>query len=286
MPIPNQFIYLSDEAGNWYDWVTAEWGADPFGNEQFQKLYTSRDLYGNDDGRWYVPPLYVGRLDGLVEDENGHVRIIDHKFMAQLVDPVILQLDTQTARYVWAANVAIQNGWWPEIPKGTVVRGALYNVVKKKAPKIPALTGGGSTSRSKSVDTTYEIFRATLLERGEDPRNFAEVLSYLRDEKGNRFFQLLPVHRSQRELDLVGDKLTYEYEDMARVASYTRDAGHPMLYPSPNRDCVWSCPYNTICNIANAGGDIEFYIDESMIQQKRTDLYASQLEFDQEHETV
>ena len=287
VPIPNQRIYITDEYGDYLDWVVKEWGENPYENEQFQSFYVKRDLVEQLDVSEYgivktIPPLYVGRLDGLVLDENEQIRVIDHKFMAQLVDPETLVLDAQTARYVWAANMAIENGWWPEVPQGTTVRGALYNVVRKKVPKLPViLEKTGRTSKNKSIDTTYEIFRAALIERGEDPKDFTEVLWHLRD-KGNNFFQLEKINRSDRELELVGAKLTYEYEDLARVASLTKDLNHPALYPTATRDCSWSCPFKSVCYAANAGMDTEFLIQEQMIHQKRTDLYATQLEQDLE----
>lgn len=289
VPIPNQRIYLTDENGLYEPWVEAEWGSDPHKNEQFNKLYVERGLL---EGQYYgtrietIPPLYVGRLDGLVLDDNGYVHVIDHKFMAQLVDPQSLRLDTQTARYVWAANVAIENGWWPEVPVGTTVRGALYNVVRKKVPKLPIiLERSGLTSKNKSIDTTYNIFRATLLERGENPKDFIEVLQTLRD-KGNTFFQLERIHRSQRELALVGEKLAYEYADLATTAALTKDISHPALYPNAKRDCYWSCPFVKICEAANEGIDAEFLIDETMLQQERRDLYATQVDSETPQEEV
>jgi hypothetical protein len=286
VPIPNQLIYLTDHCGEYYPWVTERWGQTPESHEEFIRLYTSRGLVNvdlNPDGTilcMTIPPLYVGRLDGLVRDRRGDIWIIDHKFMAQLVDREMLTLDTQTARYVWAATVAIKRGWWEGISPDARIRGALYNVVRKKVPKVPRVLKDGTTSKSK-IDTTYEIFRSVLVSRKENPNDFREILLNLRDG-GNKFFQLLEIERRPQELDLMGQKLGYEYEDMSRVASATRDLLHPILYPSPNRDCTWACSFKSICYVANWGGDVDHIIQATMVPQKRTDLYATQLEAEPE----
>jgi hypothetical protein len=281
VPIPNQLIYLQHPSGRWQTWVTQRWGPDPTTHAEFVSLYTSRGLvYNVGEGQIAIPPLYVGRLDGLVLDENEHVHVIDHKFMAQLVDPEMLLLDTQTARYVWAANLAIDNGWWPEVPQGTRVRGALYNVCRKKAPVVPPMTEKTQrTSAAKNIDTTYEVFKATLLDRGEDLKDYREVLLHLKT-RGNKFFQLHKIERRARELELTGERLSYEYEELARIASFTKDVLHPALYPSPTMDCRWSCSFKQICYIANWGGDVEHMIDAQMERQERRDLYATQLDED------
>jgi hypothetical protein len=206
--------------------------------------------------------------------------------MASLVDPEMLTLDAQTAKYVWAANVAIENGWWPEVPQGTVVRGALYNVVRKKAPSTPAATQKG-TSQAKNIDTTEEHYKATLIARGEDYKQYTDMLLYLRGKNSwvpqgaggsNKFFQLLPVERGERELELIGEKITYEYLDMNAIAIMSKDVMHPALYPSSTMDCRWKCSFKHICYVANYGGDVESLIEQSMVHQKRSDLYATQVE--------
>lgn len=287
VPIPGIRIYLSTEGIGedgkiwWDDWVTTEWGVNPLENPQFKKLYIDRNLYDENGGTPSIPALYIGRLDGLVLDENQHVKVVDHKLMASLVDSEYLLRDRQTARYVWAATESIRHGWWPEVAKDTPVRGALYNVVRKKAPVIPTLLAkSGTTSTAKNIDSTEEVFRATLLSRGENPKDpqFAEVLKSLRG-KGNKFFQLMAVERGEEELEMVGANMHYEYNDMARAAeSSNNDPCHPSLYATPNLNCAWDCSFRNLCYHVSIGSDVEHIIETEMRAQKRTALYATQVE--------
>ena len=275
VPIPDQLIYLTYADGCTYDWVIDEWGQKFWENEQFKKLYIERGLFDSEQGT--IPPLYVGRLDGLVRNSSGHVFVIDHKFMAALVNPEMLLIDSQMSRYIWATNEYIRQGWMDEIKPGTNVRGALYNVVRKKVPRVPPTTQSGKTSKNKNIDTTYEVFLETVKERGERPSDFVDVLLAIR-ERGNRFFQLEPVERSDEALALVGERLTWEYAEMSGTAGYSKDVMHPGLYPSPKPDCLWSCSYKSICYTANDNGDVEDVIAQTMTSQERRDLYATQLE--------
>lgn len=283
VPIPGTRIELEDiETYKPHPWVITEWGENYKENAQFKKLYVERDLcYMDDFGVHVIPALYIGRLDGLVLDENEHVKVVDHKFMASLVDSEYLLRDRQTARYVWAAGESIKNGWWPEVAKDTPVRGALYNVVRKKAPVIPTLLAkSGTTSTAKNIDSTEEVFRATLLSRGENPKDpqFAEVLKSLRG-KGNKFFQLMAVERGEEELEMVGANMHYEYNDMARAAeSSNNDPCHPSLYATPNLNCAWDCSFRNLCYHVSIGSDVEHIIETEMRAQKRTALYATQVE--------
>ena len=280
VPIPGTAIALTDDNGIYLPWVVAEWGADPTQNEQFIKLYVSRGLFKTHLDTAFIPALYIGRLDGLVEDNNGHVKVIDHKFMASLVDSEYLLRDRQTARYVWAATESIKNGWWPEVAQGTPVRGALYNVVRKKAPVIPpVLAKSGTTSVNKNIDTTAECFRATLVQRGENPEapEFKEVLHKLRNS-GTKFFQLLEVERGEEELALTGANMYYEYMDMTTAAETADKPEHPILYPSPNLNCAWDCSFKKLCYFTSIQADVEYLIEIDYIHQKRTAMYATQLE--------
>lgn len=275
VPIPGHAVELRDAFNNPYPWVIAEWGQEYWDHEQFKTLYVARGLYDSENGT--IPALYVGRLDGLVMDSNGHVWVIDHKFMAALVDPEMLLIDEQTAKYAWAANVCIENGWWPEVATGTTVRGCLYNVVRKKAPTIPKLLKNGSgLSQNKSIDTTEEVFKATILEHGFNPSDYLDILLQLR-AKGNKFFQLEKVERGEYELALVGERMAFEYRDMAEAAAISRDIMHPAMYPNPKMDCRWACAFKNICYMANYGGDAESLIKETMVPQERRDLYATQI---------
>lgn len=265
VPIIDTSIPLAKN-GEIEDWVIREWGLNFQEHPDFVSTYVNKHLF--DSETLTIPALFVGRLDGIIQDSEGYFWVIDHKFMAKAIPQEILLLDEQTSKYVWAAKEAIKYGWWNALPSDAVLRGAYYNVVVKKIPKIPELTTTGRTSKKK-LDTTQSVFTRTLLERGEDPRDFKEILESL-DGAEKKYFQRYPIFRGRDELYLIGQRLTYEYKEMARCGEQGFNLDNPLLYPTPTKDCSWECAFNSICYAANYGGDAEFTIQQSMQAHDRT----------------
>jgi len=123
----------------------------------------------------------------------------------------LLTIDEQCGMYLWGLRQLIDRDEAPEAIKGAVIKygypaGVIYNVLRKKTPTVPKQLKDGSTSRDKAIDTTEEVYRQTLVGRGQDPGEYAEILEMLR-EKGNTFFVRQVVLRNESELDEIGERI-------------------------------------------------------------------------------
>lgn len=152
----------------------------------------------------------------------------------------MLQMDEQCGMYLWGLRQLLDRGEAPQAVTDAFSEygypaGVIYNVVRKKTPVVPAQLKNGSTSRDKAIDTTYDVYLSTLIERSQDPADYAETLDVLR-EKGNTFFVRQAVHRNRGELDEIG----------ARIYQATRLIAEGHTFKTVDRSCA-QCQFFPLC---------------------------------------
>lgn len=216
------------------------------------------DFENRDGYLWFRgrPVVYQGRIDLLLEDEYGRYWVDDHKTTAQMREDTLtfLELDEQTGSYCWAIQEMM----------GVKVAGALYNELYKGVPEPPPMNKtvrlGRMYSISKSQDTSYEVYKATVSEG--DPGAYAaglydEMLDYLKAE-GNKYFRRTPVHRSPTELKNLGYTICLEAIDMLN---------DPFIYPNPTKFRCGNCVFRGPCLAQNDGSDYEWMLKEMYVQR-------------------
>lgn len=205
--------------------------------------YRFLDARGNPWEIWLV-----GRLDMLVRDWDGKLWVMDHKTSATRLDEEKLVLDDQMTVYMWAVQQILKEP----------VAGCYYNVLRKKLPSVPAvLASGKGLSKAKNIDTTYDVYYHTILDKGFDPEDYAEILDHL-SNKGNDFFQRAKVHRNQHELAMAGRMLLLEAIDMLN---------DPFIYPNQTWTCHTFCDFRPLCVAMNRNDDVD-YIKKSMYRKR------------------
>lgn len=152
----------------------------------------------------------------------------------------MLQMDEQCGMYLWGLRQVIERGEAPrEIAEAVCDHGmpvgVIYNVLRKKLPTVPKMLKDGSTSRDKAIDTTEEVYRQTIIERDQDPADYAEMLEMLR-EKGNTFFVRQSVYRNRAEIDEIGE----------RIYQATRLVSEGHRFKSVDRTCA-QCQFFPLC---------------------------------------
>jgi len=155
---------------------------------------------------------YRFKPDGLVV-LDGELWLWEDKAWKTIDQPSLkmLQMDEQCGMYLWGLRRLIHRRRVPAQVKTAVERyglpvGVIYNILRKKLPTVPKLLKDGSTSRDKAIDTTPEVYLRTLLDRGQDPADYAEMLAMLRD-KGQTFFVRQAVYRNATELEEIGRRI-------------------------------------------------------------------------------
>ena len=196
--------------------------------------------------------ILVGRFDGIAKDSIGDIWLLEHKTYYTEPAQNALLIDAQTGKYQWAAQQLIRQGAIAGIPKDAILRGAVYNGLRKKLPRKPTLLSSGKGfSKATNIDTTYEVYLQTILENNFDPNDYIDILTVLR-ARGNKFFKREYVRRTQEELKIIGNRLAMEYKEMARPDL--------PIYPSPTRECPAQCQYFDLCLLEQTGGDNSFLI--------------------------
>lgn len=184
---------------------------------------------------------YRFKPDGLVV-KDGELWLWEDKAWKTIdrASMKMLQMDEQCGMYLWGLRQLVDRG---EAPREVMdafgeyghPAGVIYNVLRKKLPTVPALLKNGTTSRDKATDTTAEVYRQTLIERGQDLDEYAEMLTLL-EEKGNTFFVRQPVYRNASELAEIGE----------RIYQATRLVSEGHTFKSVDRTCA-QCQFFPLC---------------------------------------
>lgn len=165
---------------------------------------------------------------------RGYTWIVDHKFLANLVEEDSLEMDDQMTTYLWLLDKH-------QIPWA----GALYNVIRKKAPAPPKRLVSGLYSCDKTQLTTPELFRVTVNAAGQKVKTNPKYLEYYKhlQNRPNPFLQRHFVSRTHDELIYFEQELLEELKDMVRVKIY---------YRNTSRDCT-RCMFNKLCKAQAEG---------------------------------
>lgn len=197
----------------------------------------------------WIPVYYQGRVDTLWRDKYGFLWIVDHKTTGQFGNTNHLEMDEQTGSYCWALQVML------DLP----IRGVIYNELLKSYPEPPKQNKPTKKepivfSQDKRQNTTAKIYEETLAEHGVSMVGYLDFLSWLRENE-RPYFRRTEVHRSQRELQLLGERICVEAIDMLN---------NPRIYPHPRPG--WNgcdgCFFRAPCLAKMDGSDPEFLLSE------------------------
>lgn len=206
------------------------------------------------DNHWKGLPVTLGgRIDVLMQDEDGGIWIGDWKTAARIVEEgkdFFLQLDDQITSYCWALWIL-----------GLDVAGFLYMEIKKGFPKEPEPLlrpyKGRLYSTNKMNEVDYDKFRTTIEEN--DPNGFQnglyeEYLDWLQ-EQGPTYHYRHQQHRSEEELAIAGDYIFLEAADMVDP--------NLRIYPSPGRFTCNFCAFQEPCMAEMRGDDTNYLLTTS-----------------------
>lgn len=205
-----------------------------------------------------LPVTYGGRLDILWQDELGRLWIGDWKTAMRLsgleTNDEYLELDDQITSYIWALRYI-----------GIPVVGFIYAEIKKAVPEEPeplkVIRLGRRFSVSKNINTTLELYKATVMEN--DPGayemgRYDDFLEYLQ-ENAPVFHMHHLVDRNQDQCDNAGKNIWMEAKEMTN-----QDLN---IYPSPGRfhckgmSTFSGCAFFDACVGKERGEDYQYTLD-------------------------
>jgi hypothetical protein len=197
----------------------------------------------------FVPVVYQGRCDLLLEDKLGRYWIMDHKTAGNFGNVEYLEMDEQCGSYIWALKKML----------GLPIAGVIYNRLLKAAPKEPTILQNGQFSVNRSQRTTYEVYKQALIDRGKPLSPYIDFLEFLQD-RGNPFFQRYQVARTDTEMNNLERQIASEAIDMLN---------NPSIYPNVGMFTCMGCAYRTPCLAKMDGSDYEFILKNQF--RRRTD---------------
>jgi PD-(D/E)XK nuclease superfamily len=185
--------------------------------------------------------IFKGRLDLLMQDEEGLNWLWDHKTASTIPGPTSFHaMDPQLMMYPWAVERSMD----------LKIAGIVYNYVKSKPPSIPKLNKDGSLSRRK-INTDYPTLYRFLKSNGYNPQDFAGVLRPL--AKRSDFLRRYKLPREPYVTkEIVKDQLSI-VKRIAETSRFTRNI---------TRDCE-RCSYVDLCQAELNGFDTTILRDKN-----------------------
>jgi len=188
-----------------------------------------------------IPGIRIrGMMDGVIRDQNSFLWVLEHKSAAQFRERHHLLFDEQPGVYVYAAGIEL----------GEPIRGVLYNLLRKKVPTVPEVLKYGGLTKRANIDSTYEVYLATIKNHGLNPADYEDILGILRD-KGNKFFRRVEVERRPKQLS----QLTY------RIRQVAEDMQNGQIYASPEVMKCSMCPFEPVCIAIEDDADWKYILN-------------------------
>jgi hypothetical protein len=176
-----------------------------------------------------------GTVDLLIEIPGQGVYIIDHKFYRSFLTQQQIEFDDQLTSYIWMVRQNKIN-----------VRGAVYNMIRKKIPSKPRILKDGTLSKNVNIDTDRATYTAALREYGFDPQDYSDILAKLPD---NDYFRREHVIPSPRKMQSFERRLAAELNEMFDPRT--------VVLPHFCRECAY-CSYTSLCQCEEDQGDVEY----------------------------
>ena len=199
---------------------------------------------------------YFGTIDRVVVDELGNLWLLDYKTYKKM-STTHLELDPQVTAYCWASTLIYEQP----------VQGMILQQHLKSFPELPKALLSGNISVNKTQNTDYTYYRIAINKVYGDvhhaPPAVLDMLEQLRsaeETEANKFVRRDYVLRSAEHLKMEELKILAESRDMLDP--------NLILYPTPTRDCSYSCPFYFPCVAVDDGGNAMLSL-EALAAQRR-----------------
>lgn len=206
---------------------------------------------------------FIGFIDKFPVDDEGRHWVMDHKTCRSIPDEESRFADLQLLMYVWLVP---QLGY----PKPA---GVIWDYIRKKAPSIPEVLKSGAISKAQKIDTTYDVYMATVDRLLPDAPDRDEYVAFAQTLKGKeeKFFRriYLPVNNQAMVDNVVAD--------VHSTVEQIRSRGATAMVRNMTRDCK-QCSYYNLCQAEVRGLDSEFIRKADYIVKEKTDAREEKIE--------
>jgi len=243
--------YVAEEWNKMFEEQQAEYGDLPGEARRLMRGYT----YFWENNRWNTLDTEVsflirltekigiaGVIDLVIEDTNGKIWVVDHKFVKTIPDDDYLMMELQTTLYYFVVAQAYGKN---------NVAGVLLNYIKTKAPTVPKINKDGTLSKAK-IDTDAPTLMQVIKENNLNPNDYKELIE--RAEVTSRQFYVRK--RLDRPVSLL--KVALKEAAATVVDCYSKRP----LTRTITKQCSWDCNYLPICFAELQGHDTKFLIKQ------------------------
>lgn len=194
-------------------------------------------------------------VDGVVEDSNGDLFILEHKTPAR-VEEEHLPVDTQVTLYAALVEGIL----------GRPVKGIIYNMIRKKVPSVPKILVNGGLS-SAAIDTTAEIYHAAIIDvygsTAEAPQAVLDRYAQLSINKNEYIARRILCRTDAEKLEVLE-----RFRTISAEIAHVKLSGTGVV-PNPTRECGTMCDFKDLCVMTNNAVELpspEAYANELLLR--------------------
>ena len=185
---------------------------------------------------------YAGVIDLIVEDSNGMIWVVDHKFTKNIPDDDYLSIDPQTSLYYWVATLKYGKDR---------VAGSILNYIRTKPPTVPSVNKDGTISKAK-IDTDIPTLMKVIHDNDLDPDDYKDHIERAKVTTAQFYVR----KRLDRPINLL--KMTLR----EAVATILDCNSKRPITRTLNKNCSWDCDYQPLCMAEIQGADTNFMIKQ------------------------
>lgn len=229
----------------------ASWAPDQ--DEDLEVLAVEVPIWFELPVRAEVPIYYEGTADALVRSrKDKRLWWMEHKTAKSFPDSNLLFMDEQHQAYLLGARAM-------STLMDETIAGSIYTFLRKKVPTVPSLLKNGGLSKKATMDTTYEVYLATLEQYGLPTTLYGKMLNNLQ-AKGNTFFRRSYVERTEQSIEFFGRNLVSTIREMLDPRT--------VIYPSPTWFKCGRCAFRSPCLMVQHGLDPAPLLKQDYVRRK------------------
>jgi len=258
--------YVEDQWVKLFDEQRFEYGDLP---GEMARLLTGYDYHWRNE-KWIVIDTEVsflakltekaylaGKIDLVVEDSNGKLWVVDHKFVKQRPDDDFLMMELQTTLYYWVSTLKYGKD---------EVAGIILNYIKTKAPTIPSLNKDGTMSKAK-IDTDLATLVQFFKDNNLNPKDYKEQVDRAKVTSQDFYVR----KRLDRPVSMLKVALR---EAVATIMDIYSDRP---VSRTAIKQCSWDCNYQPLCLGELQENDVSFTVAQKYVKKdsKHQEVVAS-----------
>lgn len=180
-------------------------------------------------------------LDLVTESQSG-LQLWEHKTAESIPGQDRRLRDLQTLLFAKVGAMVL----------GREFDGVVWNYARTKEPAVPDLLKSGQLSRRKDLDTTWGVYRSTIVRHGLDEGDYQDVYMRLHNAEQDRFFPRYELPILQQDEILIADYI--RTAESIQEERFQWESGRRTPIRNVGFQCDF-CEYALLCKTVILGGD-------------------------------